>query len=50
MVAPDRVQSIGQIEMFDIQTVCLCETELFKIEVFDHSIVCKQIIYIRLNY
>ena len=34
VVAPDRVLSMGQIEIFDIQTVHLCSTGLFEIELF----------------
>ena len=34
MVAPERVLSIDQKELFGIQTVYLCLTELFRIDVF----------------
>ena len=34
VVAPDRVLSMGQIELFDIQAVYVCYTELFEIELF----------------
>ena len=37
VVAPNRVQSVGQIEFFDIWT------ELFEIKVFNYLTVCKQI-------
>ena len=58
VVAPYRVLSMGQIELFDILTVYLCEneffetelflhltyeTELLEIELFDLLTVCKQI-------
>ena len=33
-VAPNRVLSMSQIEVFDICTVYLCQTELFEIELF----------------
>ena len=40
MVAPDRVWSMGQIELFDslnwVQT-----NELFETKLFDHLTVCK---------
>ena len=45
LVAPDRVLSMGQIELFDIQTVQtndLCLIELFEVELFDHLTMCKQ--------
>ena len=53
MVAPDRVLSMGQIELFDIETVhkqmtiynyTWNKTEFLKIELFDHlhTVVCKQ--------
>ena len=32
---------MGQIELFDIQTMYLCKTELFEIELFAHLIVSK---------
>ena len=43
MVAPDMIRSIDLIEPFDIETVYLCQTELFEIELFDYLTVCKQI-------
>ena len=39
VVVPDRVLSMGQIEQFDILTVCkqmTCLIELLEIELFDH--------------
>ena len=44
-VAIDRILSMGQIKLFDIQTKCkqdLCWIELLEIELFDHLTVCKQ--------
>ena len=41
VVVPERVLFMGQIELFDIQTVNLCLTELFEKELFDHLTVCK---------
>ena len=40
VVEPDRVLSMGQIDVFDIFTVYLCWTELFEIEMFDHLYNC----------
>ena len=40
VVAPDRILSMAQIELFDIQIEC--QIELFEIEQFDHLTVCKQ--------
>ena len=45
-----RVLSIGQIKLFGIQTVYLCLTELFEIELFWHLAVCKQKTVLRLNW
>ena len=42
MIAPDKVLSIGQIELFEILTEYLSLTELFEIELFYHLTVCKQ--------
>ena len=42
VIIPDRVLSIGQIKLFDIQIVYICETELFEIELFLHLTMCKQ--------
>ena len=46
MVAPDRVLSMGQIELFDhlncVKTNDLCKIELLEIELFDHLTVCQQ--------
>ena len=46
VVAPDRVLSMDQEELFDhlncVLTNDLCWTELFEIELFDHLTVCKQ--------
>ena len=42
VVAPNRVLSMGQIEMFDIQAVYLGWTDLFEVALFDHLTVCKQ--------
>ena len=42
VVATDMLLSLGQIELFDIQTVYLCYTELLKIELLDLLTVCKQ--------
>ena len=48
VVASEKVISIGQIELFDclnpVQTNALCQIELFEIELFDHLILCKQMI------
>ena len=44
VVAPDRVLSMDQIELSDMQTNDLCWIELFEIEVFDHLTACKQMI------
>ena len=45
-VTPDRVLSMGQIELFDIlnwvQTNDLYKTELLIIKLFDHLSVCEQ--------
>ena len=41
VVEPDRVRSMGQIELFDIWIVDLCLAELFEIELFLPSTVCK---------
>ena len=46
VVVPDRILSMGQIELFDIWTVYLCLPELFGIELFDHLTVCKQKLYL----
>ena len=55
MVPPDRVLSVGQIELFDIlnfeQINDLCLIELLEIELFGHLTVCiykmcLQIIYL----
>ena len=43
VVAPDRVLSMAQIELFHIKTLYLGWIELFEIELFDHLTVCKQI-------
>ena len=47
VVAPDRVLSMGQIELFEIlnyvQINDLRLIELLEIELFDHLTVCKQI-------
>ena len=46
MEAPDKVLSIGQIELFDhsnwVQTNNFGKINLFDIELFDHLTVCKQ--------
>ena len=46
MVAPDRVLSIGQIELFDylnyVQIYDLWSIGLLEIELFDHLTVNKQ--------
>ena len=45
VVAPYKVQSVGQIEYFDIQTEgkqMTYKIELLEIELFDHLTVCKQ--------
>ena len=44
MVVPERVLSMGQIEMFHIKTEYkqMTYAELFEIELFDHLTVCKQ--------
>ena len=45
LVAADRVISMGQIEVLDIQTECkqmTCEIELFEIELFDHLTVYEK--------
>ena len=39
---------MGQIELFDIKTVYLSQTELLEIESFEHLTVCKQITYVYL--
>ena len=39
LLSPDRVLSIGQIELFDIKTMYLCKTELFEIELFEYLTV-----------
>ena len=45
VVAPDRVLSMIQVELFDhlncVQTNDLCLIELLEIELFDHLAVCK---------
>ena len=43
VVAPDMILSMGQIELFDIETECLYQIELFEIELFDHLTVCKKV-------
>ena len=43
VLAPDRVQTMGQIELFDIKT-------LFEIVLFDHLTVCKQMTDAKLNF
>ena len=40
VVAPDRVLSMSQIELFDISTVLLCKTEFLERELFSHLTVC----------
>ena len=44
VVVYDRILSTGQIELFDIYTEGkqMSNAKLFKIELFDHSTVCKQ--------
>ena len=46
VVTPDMVLSMGQIELFDIQTVrkqmTYATLNFFEIELFDHLTVCKQ--------
>ena len=42
MVAPDRVRSLDQIELFDIWIVFLRLTELLKIELFLQLTLCEQ--------
>ena len=49
VVAPDRVLSMGQIELFDNKILYLRWTELLEIELFDHLTVCKQMTYVQLN-
>ena len=45
VVAPDK--SMGQIELFDIQTLCKqMKMELFEIELFDHLTVCIKLEYL----
>ena len=44
VVEPDRILSIGQIELFDYLTVCKQMTVLIKLFVI-HSNVCKQMIF-----
>ena len=46
VAAPDRVLSIGQIELFNIcaHKKNLCEIELLEIKLFDHLTGCKQMI------
>ena len=48
-MVPDKVLSMGQIELFFILTEYLCWTELFEIELFDHLTVSKQTTDIQLN-
>ena len=44
VVAPDKVLSIGQTELFDcVQTNDLCSIELLEIELLDDLTVCKQL-------
>ena len=42
VVAPDKILCMGQIALFNILTVYLCNTELLEIKLFDHLTVCKQ--------
>ena len=46
MVAPERVLSTGQIEMYDI-ILCAknnsCSTKYLGVELFDHLSVCQRI-------
>ena len=42
VVAPGRVLSMRQTELFVIWSVYLCKIELFEIEQFDYLTVCKQ--------
>ena len=42
VVVLDNVQSMNQIEVFDIWTMYLCQTDLFGIELFLHLTVCKE--------
>ena len=42
VVATDRVLSMGQIELFDIQTVYLRSIKLFEIQLFSDITMCKQ--------
>ena len=48
VVEPDRVLTIGQIELFGhlncVQTSDVCYIELLEIEMFNHLIACKQMI------
>ena len=52
VVAPDKVLSMGQLELFDnlnwVQTKDLCWIELFKIKLFDPLTVCKLMTLIEL--
>ena len=44
VVAPDRVLSMGQLELLDIKTVQtndLCLIELLQIELLDHLTMCN---------
>ena len=44
-IAPDRVLSMGKIELFDIkQSANLRKIELLEIELFIHLTKCKQIV------
>ena len=50
--AADRILSMGQIEQFDIQTVCkqmTCSIELLEIELFEHLTVYEQMTDVWLN-
>ena len=44
VVAPDRVLSMGQIELFDIEIDCK-QTDFLEIELFDHLTVFKQMVW-----